>query len=330
MTMLLASVASFSDPFNVAFADSHKQEKEEKMKEKLEEKQQKVKEKLAEKEEKIKEKLAEKEEKIKEKLAGIKEFDDDVIVTSSSITSSKKTILCHVPPGNPAKAHTIAVGNAAVPAHLAHGDYLGSCDGQSAITDVASFIKEKQQRKLEKLAEKENKALERAEKLLEKLEQKIAKLEQRLQKLMEMVESGEYYGNVSNEDSSTTTYSISFAGVATSLFDESVTDSVSGNVFIENMVTTSDVTKFKVTGGEIIVGNNIHDVIFGKAREMSDSGNSMVLILQTLDAAGNENTIRLTLNLDSEIGSGVTGFEIKDSSKISGEWYLTGSGQVSL
>ena len=36
--------------------------------------------------------------------------------------------LCHLPPGNPANLHTIEVGEAAVPAHLAHGDALGACD----------------------------------------------------------------------------------------------------------------------------------------------------------------------------------------------------------
>jgi hypothetical protein len=40
---------------------------------------------------------------------------------------TKKTTVCHVPPGNPDNAHTICVGNAAVPAHLDHGDFLGTC-----------------------------------------------------------------------------------------------------------------------------------------------------------------------------------------------------------
>ncbi len=39
----------------------------------------------------------------------------------------EKVTLCHIPPGNPSNAHTIAVGAAAVPAHLAHGDTLGPC-----------------------------------------------------------------------------------------------------------------------------------------------------------------------------------------------------------
>lgn len=39
-----------------------------------------------------------------------------------------KTTICHIPPGNPANAHTLCVGNQAVPAHLQnHGDYLGPC-----------------------------------------------------------------------------------------------------------------------------------------------------------------------------------------------------------
>ena len=40
---------------------------------------------------------------------------------------TKKTTVCHIPPGNPANEHTICVGDPAVKAHLAHGDKLGSC-----------------------------------------------------------------------------------------------------------------------------------------------------------------------------------------------------------
>lgn len=38
-----------------------------------------------------------------------------------------KVLVCHIPPGNPANAHTICIGEPAVAAHLAHGCHLGSC-----------------------------------------------------------------------------------------------------------------------------------------------------------------------------------------------------------
>jgi Dictyostelium (slime mold) repeat len=41
--------------------------------------------------------------------------------------SPKKVTLCHMPPGHPDRANTISVGEAAVRAHLRHGDHLGPC-----------------------------------------------------------------------------------------------------------------------------------------------------------------------------------------------------------
>ena len=53
--------------------------------------------------------------------------------------STKKTTICHIPPGNPANAHTLCIGNAAVPAHLNnHGDYLGACEDERPCTPPPS------------------------------------------------------------------------------------------------------------------------------------------------------------------------------------------------
>ncbi len=270
-----------------------------------------------------------------------------------------KTEICHIPPGNPSKAHTITIGDPAVSKHEAHGDYVGSCDGEGGpmvTAEVESLLggkqaqrearlAEKEARLAEKqidlearFAEKESKALQRAEDLIQKLEQRITDLEQRLQTLLKKVETGEYFGNVPKIDPVTNSYSISIDGTASSLFDESVTSNVSGEIFIENLVTMSKVSKFKVIGGEIFVGDNIYDVVFGKAR-ISSTGpsgekDSMVLILQTIDSEGNENTIRLTLHFDSalegDFGTEPIELEIIKNSKISGQWSLSASGQLSL
>lgn len=45
----------------------------------------------------------------------------------SLAVGNDKVDICHIPPGNPANAHTINVSVNAIPAHLAHGDTLGEC-----------------------------------------------------------------------------------------------------------------------------------------------------------------------------------------------------------
>lgn len=41
-----------------------------------------------------------------------------------------KVTICHIPPGNPEARHTIRVGRSALKAHLKHGDFEGSCEGE--------------------------------------------------------------------------------------------------------------------------------------------------------------------------------------------------------
>jgi hypothetical protein len=45
-------------------------------------------------------------------------------------SGQEKVTICHIPPGNPANAHTIVVAEPAVAAHMElHGDTLGQCGG---------------------------------------------------------------------------------------------------------------------------------------------------------------------------------------------------------
>jgi hypothetical protein len=53
--------------------------------------------------------------------------DDSGPVDPGNSCGNGKILVCHLPPGNPANLHDICVGAPAVPAHLAHGDYLGAC-----------------------------------------------------------------------------------------------------------------------------------------------------------------------------------------------------------
>jgi hypothetical protein len=47
--------------------------------------------------------------------------------------------ICHIPPGNPSNAHTITIAASALPAHLAHGDMIGSCEGNGGTVYYTTF-----------------------------------------------------------------------------------------------------------------------------------------------------------------------------------------------
>ena len=323
---LIVNTASFSD---LAFADKPEKEAKEDAKKDREDAKKEAKE-AREDAKKDREELREDAEKDREE---IKEFNDDVVITSSSTTSTEKVTICHIPPGNPANAHTITVGSPAVAAHKAHGDFVyGSCDDEDF--DLENYESKKESR-ISEDSDKESKALERALKLIEKLEQQISNLEERLQNLLNKYESGEYYGNISESDAVTNSYAISFDGAALSIYDKDVTTEMSGELFMENQVTKSDTSKFKILSGEVKIGDIFYDVVFGKARLSStDQGDSLVVVLQTIDSEENDNTIKITLGfnapLEGEFGNPTEGFEILDNSRISGQWNLDGTGKLSL
>src|SRR4051812_39413485 len=48
--------------------------------------------------------------------------------TGAPTCAAPKVLICHIPPGNPANAHEICVGEPAVAAHVSHhGDSIGAC-----------------------------------------------------------------------------------------------------------------------------------------------------------------------------------------------------------
>ncbi|MCH7648528.1 MAG: hypothetical protein IIA83_07975 [Thaumarchaeota archaeon] len=198
---------------------------------------------------------------------------------------------------------------------------------------------EKEAKLAAKIAKHELKAKERADEKIIKLQQKIDELDQRLQALMAKFETGEYYGTIPELEPLPTSYSILFDGSATSLDDDSVVTDVEGEIFLETQVTKTHVTKFRITGGEILVGDTFYDFVFGKARA-SSSGNSgekdsMIIIGQVMDDQENIHTFKISLNsempLTGDFSLDPVEFEIKMSqSKIAKQWGLSASGQLSL
>jgi hypothetical protein len=54
------------------------------------------------------------------------------MTNAPTLNAEDKCTICHVPPGNPANAHTLVVGCSAVDAHMRNhpGDCLGPCPCQ--------------------------------------------------------------------------------------------------------------------------------------------------------------------------------------------------------
>ncbi|HSB50325.1 MAG TPA: DUF5666 domain-containing protein [Nitrosopumilaceae archaeon] len=190
--------------------------------------------------------------------------------------------------------------------------------------------------------ENQEKATQKAQDLINELLQKIEELENRVQTLLEKLESGEYFGTLPHVDSEVNSYVISFEGTAISIENDSIVTNVEGEIFIENLLTIGDdVSKFRVTGGEISIDDTFYDIVFGKAR-VSSSGtsgenDSVILIGQVInfgDVTDDTSTIKLVIDaetsLEGDFGAEPIIIEILPQSKIAGQWHLSGLGQLSI
>jgi len=213
----------------------------------------------------------------------------------------------------------------------------------SEIMDIWDLeIEEDEDMSYTTMIENQQESIQTALDLIYELQQRIEQLEDRIQTLLEKYESGEYFGTVPEVDSEIKSYTIFFDGHATSIDDESIVINAEGEIFLENLLTINDnISKFRVTGGEISIDNTFYDIVFGKAR-VSSSGSSgekdiVVLLGQVIDFADEEDdstTLKLVINseasLEGDFGLDPINIEVLPQSKIAGQWYLSGSGQLSL
>jgi DNA-binding transcriptional MerR regulator len=188
-----------------------------------------------------------------------------------------------------------------------------------------------------KITQRKEEAAQDAQERITDLESQISELEQRIQDLLEKLQSGKYFGNIENKDETIKSFSMSFDGNAVSMQDESEAI-ISGELFLETQYTNKDISKMRVTGGEIIVGDTYYDVMFGKVR-ISSSGpsgakDSMILIGEVVDQEGNMSTIRLSIDsqipMDIDFGQKPIDIQIGMPSKIAKHWSLEATGQMEL
>lgn len=222
---------------------------------------------------------------------------------------------------------------------LTESEIMAIWDFEVEDEEDGEFDEEKSEEEISKLTKHEIKAKEKAEETILKLQQKIEQLEQRLQTLLEKFETGEYFGSIPEPDPVTTSYGITFDGSAISLDDDSVVTNLEGEIFLETIITGHNTSKFRITGGEILIGDTFYDFVIGKAR-VSSSGtsgekDSMIILGQVMDDEGNVNTIKIfvdsTTPFTGDFGLDPIDLEIKmPQSKIAKKWDLSASGQLSI
>ncbi len=59
--------------------------------------------------------------------------------SKSGLEKQEWVTICHIPPGNPNNPQTITIAASALPAHMAHGDYIGSCAGNGGTVYFTTF-----------------------------------------------------------------------------------------------------------------------------------------------------------------------------------------------
>jgi hypothetical protein len=168
-----------------------------------------------------------------------------------------------------------------------------------------------------------------------KLEQKIDQLEQRIQSLLQRLETGEYFGRMGGPESITKSFNISFDGSATLMGGATATD-LSGEIFVESLSTSNNVSTFRVTGGELFVGDELYDVVFGKMRIIShgdpNTNDTILLISEVIDEQDHITTLRISLtsevSLDGDLVEPVNLKMLSPQSKIAGQWFLDASAKM--
>jgi len=65
-----------------------------------------------------------------------------IFLTGTVLAQDEKVTICHCPPGNPNKCHTITISINAWAAHLENhpGDHLGACEGDDATRKLVDVV----------------------------------------------------------------------------------------------------------------------------------------------------------------------------------------------
>ncbi|MFB5606491.1 MAG: hypothetical protein ACE5RG_00155, partial [Candidatus Nitrosomaritimum yanchengensis] len=179
------------------------------------------------------------------------------------------------------------------------------------------------------------KAKERAKILVSSMEEKPKESNQRFNDILLKAKANGYLSTKTSTDATVKSYSLNLDGMAHS--QSKTASSLEGSLYLESMEKGSKVSKYKISGGQILIDGENYDILFGKARATSNSstkvGSNMVLIAEVMKPSGEVTTMKILMQSDSSLNAQTdssTWSVMNPQSKIAGSWKMDAQATMSM
>ena len=179
------------------------------------------------------------------------------------------------------------------------------------------------------------KAKERAKILISSMEEKKSDTNERFHEILLKAKAKGYLRTNTSSDASVQTYGLNLNGMAESQSETSST--MEGALYLETMKKSSNVSTYRVSGGQITIDGENYDVLFGKARATSTSDtkaeSKMILVAEVMKPNGEVTTMKLLMEKESSINSTTETSSwsvMNPQSKIAGSWKMDADATMTL
>ena len=192
--------------------------------------------------------------------------------------------------------------------------------------------------KFSKSAKLDDKLSKKSEEIRTKLLEKQEQLDSRTQKILDKVNNGNYLGDKISSSNSFETYKLNFDSViATGIHDKTKLSTLEGFMIFNTFDKSNSNLKLELQECNIVVDSVPFNCGFGKARTTSSgdygSKDSLVVLAFLEDDILEEvySTLKISLNANSPISQIIDSTQVSildPQSKISGMWFLNGTGTL--
>jgi len=179
------------------------------------------------------------------------------------------------------------------------------------------------------------KAKEKAKIMISSMENKTSNTNERFHDILLKAKANGYLNTNTSSDASVKSYSLNLDGTAQS--QSKASSYMEGALYLETMTERSNISKYRVSGGQVIIDGESYDVLFGKARATSTNNTSaestMILLAEVMKPNGEVTTMKLLLKNDSSINSEAETSSwavMNPESKLAGSWKMDAQATMSL